>query len=227
MKKHGNLKYDNILNKYFLYKEYIQNSKNLKEISNNVNCSIETVRKYLLKFKIPIRNKYKFGNNENNLNYIDGRSRTKTYCINCGKIINYRNKRCQSCAVKYLYKIGKLNSKKEHNGNWKGGISSLCKKIKESEIYINWRKQVFQRDNYTCQECGKKGTLNVHHIKKFSKILKEFLEFHNNLNPIKDKYELLELSKEWQEFWQIDNGQTLCEKCHSKIHHNMNYLRKK
>jgi len=32
--------------------------------------------------------------------------------------------------------------------------------------YIDWRKSVFERDDYTCCECGKQGgTLNAHHIK--------------------------------------------------------------
>lgn len=59
--------------------------------------------------------------------------------------------------------------------------------------YKEWRKQVFQRDNYTCQFCGVRGgRLNAHHIKAFSKDIK------NRFNT--------------------KNGITLCYNCHKNLH---------
>ena len=74
---------------------------------------------------------------------------------------------------------------------WKGGITSINTKVRNSKKYANWRVAVFQRDNYTCKECGSRGvTLNADHIKPFA------------------YYPELRL--------RIDNGRTLCVPCHKK-----------
>lgn len=74
---------------------------------------------------------------------------------------------------------------------WKGGITPKNEKIRKSKKYQDWRKAVFERDNYTCVWCGKVGEiLNADHIKPFS--LFPELRF------------------------SIDNGRTLCESCHKK-----------
>lgn len=83
----------------------------------------------------------------------------------------------------------------ENNNFWRGGTSSERIKVTNTPKYQNWRKQVFERDDYTCQECGKRGThLEAHHIKPFTKYPK--LRF------------------------VVSNGITLCKKpchtCHSK-----------
>ncbi|MCJ7631376.1 HNH endonuclease, partial [Candidatus Bathyarchaeota archaeon] len=63
-----------------------------------------------------------------------------------------------------------------NNPNWQGGINPIYATIRNSNEYKNWRKQVFERDNYTCQDCGKpsNGNIEAHHIKPFSQILDEF-----------------------------------------------------
>jgi hypothetical protein len=64
------------------------------------------------------------------------------------------------------------------------------RKIKE------WAKAVKQRDNNICQNCGKQvkgGDSNAHHIK--------------------DKKEYSELR------YNVNNGITLCDRCHQIIHH--------
>ena len=86
---------------------------------------------------------------------------------------------------------GRKKVKGERNGNWRGGITPINLKIRTSKEYIEWRKSVFKKDNYTCQFCGQKGDKIVaDHIKPFA------------LFP---EYRL-----------DINNGRTLCEICHRK-----------
>lgn len=69
--------------------------------------------------------------------------------------------------------------------------------------YRQWRSDVFQRDDYICQRCVKKGlVVNADHIKRFAVILAEY--------KIKTLAEALLCN----ELWNINNGRTLCEKCH-------------
>ena len=91
--------------------------------------------------------------------------------------------------------LGRLVSeetrKKIGKANWKGGLTPINKAIRSSDKYRLWRIAVFERDNYTCIECGLRGVhLNADHIKPFA----YFPELRLNL----------------------DNGRTLCINCHSK-----------
>lgn len=91
------------------------------------------------------------------------------------------------------------------NGNWKGGTVPLIKRIRNSFIFRQWRDDVFTRDDFTCQECGKRGCyLHVHHIRSFSSIL-QFYEITD-----------IEEALKCEELWNINNGITLCEECHEK-----------
>ena len=91
---------------------------------------------------------------------------------------------------KHLFAEGQ---KGEKNPWWKGGATPANKLIRESQDFALWRKAVFQRDDWTCQQCGMRGgRLHPHHIKRFA-----------------DYPELR---------FDISNGLTLCEDCHRTLH---------
>lgn len=93
----------------------------------------------------------------------------------------------------------------ENHHNWKGGITPIRNAIRALYQYVEWRKSIFERDNYTCQGCKKRGgKLNADHVKSFSKILNE-----NNIQTT-------EHAKSCAELWDLSNGRTLCDKCHLK-----------
>jgi len=148
----------------------------------------------------------------------------KHYCIEkCGREISYSNwcygkKRCRFCAFdgkrNVMYGVRNFGKK---SGAWRGGITSLHFMIRELKEYKEWRKQVFERDNYTCQECKQYGgDLEAHHKKKFSIIFQEFLQIYNQFSPIEDKESLVRFAINYKLFWDVSNGQTLCKGCHNK-----------
>ena len=109
----------------------------------------------------------------------------------------------RDCAFKVMvpstaFKKGQIGwsrslKRPEMSGNkhpmWKGGITPINFAIRNSLAYEDWRKSVFERDNYTCIKCGLiGGKLNADHIKPFA--LFPELRF------------------------ELSNGQTLCEDCH-------------
>jgi hypothetical protein len=120
--------------------------------------------------------------------------RTKEHCE---KLSEAKKKEYQNGRVSPLKKMWKENPNYfvgKNNFRWKGGISKLkiYKHYKNKE-YVNWRKQVFERDNYTCQNCGGRGCmLHPHHIKSYTKYPAQ-------------RYE-------------VDNGITLCVPCHHQTH---------
>ena len=78
----------------------------------------------------------------------------------------------------------------EKSNGWKGGVTPINAKIRDSLEYKLWREAIFKRDNFTCQWCRQVGgNKNVDHIKMFA--------FYPELR------------------FDINNGRTLCENCHA------------
>jgi hypothetical protein len=127
-------------------------------------------------------------------------------CLNCGKTIlvqKYRQETQKWCDTKCYMKW----RRGENNPRYKGdeATTKLKKRIIVLAEYKEWRNDVYNRDNFTCQSCNKRGgNLEVHHLKSFVDIYKEF-----NLKTIQD-------ARNCKILWDISNGQTLCRKCHRK-----------
>ena len=58
-------------------------------------------------------------------------------------------------------------------------------RIRQSITYRDWRTKVFERDNYTCQLTGKKGTLIVHHLNNFANNEKLRFELDNGITLLR------------------------------------------
>jgi len=86
---------------------------------------------------------------------------------------------------------GKMTGKDNHS--WKGGVTPKNHKIRTSTEFADWRKAVFERDNYVCQKTKERGgKLHPHHIQNFA-----------------DYPELR---------FTVNNGITLSKKAHQEFH---------
>ena len=95
--------------KQFLIKHYTKNSNSPYTIAKEFNYSPNTIRRYLKKYKIKIRNKSEAQTGKLNHLYIDGRTNKKYYCkeSGCHNIIDistafYAGGRCKDCGNKIM-----------------------------------------------------------------------------------------------------------------------------
>ncbi len=78
--------------------------------------------------------------------------------------MKYRNR--TTCSIVCRSKERRLRTLSQHKTLSFGKANRLARRFPE---LIEWRKAVFKRDDYTCQECGIRGTyLEADHIKPFA-----------------------------------------------------------
>jgi predicted nucleic acid-binding Zn ribbon protein len=124
---------------------------------------------------------------------LKGKQRSQEHCSNISKAL--KNSEANK---KLRFKKGEENpafgrdQTGPANNNWKGGITNTNQKRRNDPRLVEWRQEVFKRDNYTCQDCGEKGYLHAHHIIPFS--------------------------QDYSKAFDLENGKTLCVDCHEKIH---------
>ena len=129
-------------------------------------------------------------------------------CDNCGRELHitlseYKNHKHHFCSKECYGKWKRVQVQGKNNPAYKPELTDEYRQqyIEDKRVgskMDEWRKQVFERDNYTCQHCGK--------------------ETHNNRAHHKDGYN-------WciDRRHDVDNGVTLCKECHDEFHHIYGY----
>ena len=94
--------------------------------------------------------------------------------------------------IRRASKIHGLSIRGKNAPNWKGGVSRKNHR-RENIKYREWRKAVYRRDFWTCQDCREKQKHPIaHHLKGWNE--------YPNLR------------------YMVENGITLCRGCHKKRH---------
>ena len=125
------------------------------------------------------------------------RRETSLYCSMKCRGISLQGKpspmkgRISSPETREKQRQAKLGIRGKDHWNYKNGSGSERHRDMQRDEYKQWRKAVFERDNYTCQTCKATGVyLQADHIKQWA----FFPELRYDLN----------------------NGRTLCIDCHEK-----------
>jgi hypothetical protein len=194
----------------FCSKNCVRKSQSKKEIVMCENCGKEI----LIKLSRKKLGQFKFCSRKCQGEWYYKRS--IKICSICKKEF-YNKWQCH----KYCSKECRIIAKRgKNNPMWKGGITPFKKLLRDSAKNREWVKAIFERDSWTCQECGRhrkvgdRVILEVHHKKELFIILAEFLKEYDQFSPFEDQDTLLRLAMKWQPFWDTDNGVTLCYECH-------------
>ena len=115
-------------------------------------------------------------------------------CLGCGIKIVWQPKKPYS-----VFKAQKFCSKDcaDKNGlryrgaeHWRFNPEKIARDMVKQ---ARWSKLILNRDNFTCQDCGKRGgDLHAHHI--------------------------IPYIEDTEKRWELENGKTLCVKCHYKTY---------
>jgi len=120
-------------------------------------------------------------------------------CLICGKIFEFDKGDIRRRKVSRLFCSIKCKaryySEGKRNPNWRGGIQPEHLKIRNSKEVRDWKLKCLERDDYRCQKCNEIEGLHIHHIIPFSK------------------------NKELRH--SLENGITLCRRCHYEIHRRL------
>lgn len=206
-------------NKEWLHNEYIVKDREASDIAKECGINQRTLREWISMFDLTNKqNKTEELTKDvlYNLYRIQHKSTLeigKMFDITDGAVLYWLKKYnipsySTSEAINfYLYEKGGIERARKEQSTMENRIKSSCRQrgitfedfdgfstseqhmARNNTYYKEWKNNVFKRDNYTCQCCGKRGgNLNAHHLYNFA------------------GYEDLR--------YAVDNGITFCEKCH-------------
>lgn len=222
-----------------LYDLYINQKQSINQICLKYGSSFKTVKKKLNELNISVRDKSDAQladkNIDRNALLLDKDWLTHKYieenigATELGKILGHNARIVKRYLVKHGVtlrnnsesKIGLLSGNK--HPNWQNGKTSLVKLCREY-FNTNISPKIMERDNYTCQLCGKQHCiLHVHHIYSFSNIIKDIIKENNeentDLTKQENKERLYNIIIKDDKFNNSNNLITYCKECHYfKIH---------
>ena len=173
---------------------------------NQIEVICDMCNKNFLKNKEQVKkNEKNFCSNECRLNYYNKFHRVVTKCDNCGKKISIKKSSFDNATTHFCDK----KCFDEYRTSKKEVYEEIAHYLRSCDKYKKWRRDVLKKDNYKCCICNSKENLQVHHIEELYKIC---LKYNFIIDDIENSYE----------FNDILNGITLCKKCHTKIHPQLN-----
>jgi len=173
----------------------------MKKIADNLGCSVYMVWKNVSDIARPRNYRTRFGRGFKGKPCSEENKKKASIRMKGKKMSKESRKKLSESRIGMKFTDEhKLNISKGHKGllcgenhpNWKGGITNKRTKYRNCPEYKEWRTRVFKRDEYICTMCGE---------------TKEYLHAHH-LIPFSDK----------MDNYDINNGKTVCYKCHEYIH---------
>ena len=201
-----NLKFED-----FLRLRYIEQKKTIRMIAKELfgkETNHSTINYWLKKFDIPLRR----GSDAIKTQWINADSRRKLSSELAHKNLNNKETRNKLHKImltdeyKEKSRIAKLGENNPMFGvrgdahpNWNPELTDEDR-IRERKTFEDsqWRLEVYRRDKFRCQKCGRNKDLNAHHILNH--------KTHKQLRH------------------NADNGITFCEPCHIMFHKTYGYF---
>jgi len=190
-----------------------------KRLKPTIYCSIKCFREWrnTLQAKAEIGRKISLA--KKGVPVYARRRQVQCVCFTCQKIFYRRKGHMNRSKNVYCSALCVANFqstlRREKAFNWKGGRNSLRQLLREMPENRQWIAQVLKNDNFVCQECGcTGGQLEAHHKIHFSALVNQFLKQYNQFSPLEDCEILVRIAINYELFWDVSNGKTLCKSCH-------------
>ena len=199
-----------LIEDYEWVKLKIDSKASIRNIAVEANVSVRTSARWIKIHGLKASGERKTPKGSDNPRWTGNR------ICKCGKEKKgHKAKLCGEC-----HRVNLKNRKGKLSKTWKG-IADITSSVR-TRVMPAWRKSVFEKDNYQCIKCkdSKGGNLEAHHIKRFSVIIRDVIKSRKDLSieNIEDRLTLIDFICNNEEINSIENGLTLCKKCHREVH---------